>query len=489
MKFSITQKLVAAFLGLTLLVLIATLGLARWSFEQGFLDYVNALEQTRLGRVRTDLADEYLSAGSNWDSLTEQRFTALIFRSAPREPNSGPPPDGMQGPPGDAGDYPPPRGMGPQGPGAHGFPPTALYDAAGNLVAGVNFAVVNALTTRVPIVLDGKAIGELHSEPTRHLSSPLETEFSRQQLNTSWILGILSLVLAFAISVLLARGLLAPIRRLIGSVAQLSSGDYSHRMNENRSDELGQLTEDLDRLGSTLEANQSSRKRLLADVSHELRTPLTVLTGEIEALKDGIRVFDEVQLESLDQEVRRLRILVDDLYSLSISDVGGLRYQFAPVDLAQCLQHAVDGIYKRASAVGIEVTLQHAEDSAVKIALPVEADTQRIDQLLQNILANSLAYTDAPGRVNVAMSRIEAAVLVTIDDTAPGVKPSDCEQLFDPLFRREVSRSRRTGGAGLGLAICRNIVAAHGGSILASPSAMGGLSIRIEIPLAREVNT
>lgn len=100
MKLSITQILVAAFLGLTLLVPIATLGLARWSFEQGFLDYVNALEQTRLERVRADLVDEYLSAGSNWDSLTEQRFTTLMLRSAPQEPNSGPPPGGMQGRPG-----------------------------------------------------------------------------------------------------------------------------------------------------------------------------------------------------------------------------------------------------------------------------------------------------------------------------------------------------------------------------------------------------
>ncbi len=377
--------------------------------------------------------------------------------------------------------------MGRPRPGTQGFPPTALYDVTGNLVAGVSFAVAGSLTTRVPIMLDGKAIGELRGEPRRHLSSPLETEFSRQQLNTSWNLGISSLVLAFAVSVLLARGLLAPIRRMIGSVAQLSSGDYSHRLNESRSDELGQLTQDIDRLGSTLEANQSSRKRLLADVSHELRTPLTVLTGEIEALKGGIRVFDRAQLESLDQEVRRLRILVDDLYTLSISDVGGLRYQFAPVDLAQCLQHAVDGSYNRASAMGIEVALLHAECS--DIALPVEADTQRIDQLLQNILENSLAYTDAPGRVSISMTRTKAAALVVIDDTAPGVKSSDCEQLFDPFFRQEVSRSRRTGGAGLGLAICRNIVAALGGSISASPSVMGGLSIRMEIPLARADNT
>ena len=136
---------------------------------------------------------------------------------------------------------------------------------------------------------------------------------------------------------------------------------------------------------------------------------------------------------------------------------------------------------KRAAAQGIELGLSTSSDV---VGLTIAADVQRIDQLLQNLLQNSLAYTDAPGRVTVALSQTASAVIITIDDTLPGVEEVDCEQLFDPLFRREASRSRRTGGAGLGLAICRNIVTAHGGSIYASPSALGGLRIQVEIPLS-----
>ena len=483
MTFSIAQKLVAAFVGLTLLVLIATLGLARWSFEQGFLDYVNALEQTRLERVQLDLVEVYLSAGSNWESLSEQRFSDVVNRSAPRDSFGGPPPGGMPKPRGaiNEGHPPPTRRPGPPGRDTRGSPPTALYDMDNNLVAGASIGVGAVQPISVPIVVAGTIVGELRSEPRRHLSSTLETEFSKQQLTTSWILGISSLILAFAVSLLLARGLLAPVRRMITSVAKLSSGDYSHRMGERRADELGQLTRDLDRLGSTLEASQSSRKRLLADVSHELRTPLTVLSGELEALKDGLREFDETQLDSLDQEVRRLRYLVDDLYELAVSDVGGLRYQFVTVDLTDCLQNAIGGMRKRAAVQGIELGLSISPD---EFGLTIAADVQRIDQLLQNLLENSLAYTDTPGRVTVALSRTTSAAIITIDDTLPGVEEVDCEQLFDPLFRREASRSRRTGGAGLGLAICRNIVTAHGGSICASPSALGGLRIQVEIPLS-----
>ncbi len=482
MKFSIAQKLIAAFVGLTLLVLTATLGLARWSFDQGFLDYVNALEQMRLEQIQVSLADEYRTADGSWESLNEHRFTTLVRRSTLNGAFPGPPSGGMP-PPEDMAEHPRPRGPRGSHMRARGIPPTALYDVNNNFVAGASLAIDDALAILVAVIAEGNIVGELRSEPRRQLATPLETAFSKQQLKTSWILGVSSLILAFAVSLLLARGLLAPVRRMIYSVKQLSNGDYSHRMNERRRDELGLLTQDLDRLGATLEASQSSRKRLLADVSHELRTPLTVLTGEIEALKDGLRKFDRTQLASLDQEVQRLRFLVDDLYELSIADVGGLRYQFETVNLKECMQNAVERMQPRAAKAGIALTLANTQMAQVSMV----ADARRIDQLLQNLIENSLAYTDAPGRVTLALSCEAAeAVIITINDTLPSVDSHECEQLFDPLFRHETSRSRRTGGAGLGLAICRNIVTAHDGIITASPSALGGLSIRVEIPLVGE---
>lgn len=497
MTLSIAHKLVAAFVGLTLVVLTATLGLARWSFEQGFLDYVNALEQSRLEQIARVLGQKYSSSGQDWGFLSEDSFAQLV-RPVPGELRDGPPPRHRAPPPPHetGGGQPSPRKMpGPSRRRPGGSPdslPTALFDMNDTFMAGVNIGLLDTLTIRVAIIVDGDAVGELRSEPRREFNSPVETDFSRQQLNTSLIIGLLCLVLALGLSLLLARGLLAPVRRMINSVAQLSRGDYSHRMNESRSDELGELTTNLDRLGSTLAANQSSRKRLLADVSHELRTPLTVLTGEIEALKDGLRAFDRTQLESLDQEVQRLRYLVDDLYELSVSDVGGLRYQLVPVDLADCVNNVVEGMRQRAAELGIELAWDHSQATFPKEAgedVIVAADIKRIDQLLQNLLENSLAYTDVPGRVAIALSRTEVAARLTIDDTAPSVNDSDCEQLFDPLYRQEASRSRRTGGAGLGLAVCRNIVTAHGGSITALPSVLGGVCIRIEIPLLGESNT
>lgn len=483
MRLSISQKLNLSFLGLTLLVLIATLGLARWSFERGFLDYVNALEQTRLERIGRDLELQYLADGESWATLTSERFVALLVKSAPREPfhrDSRPP----EAPPhiDESGDRRPSKERRPPPPrkGELG-PPTALFDSTGQQIAGARLGSRVAEYVRVPVVVRGTTVGELRSEPRRQLDSPLETEFSRQQMSTSVVIGIVSLALALSVSLLLARALLAPVRRMITGVARLSSGDYSGQLNKSRTDELGQLMSDLDRLANVLEQSRSSRRRWLADISHELRTPLTVLVGEIEALKDGVRSFDQQQIHSLDEEVQRLRHLIDDLYELSLSDVGGLRYEFTTVDLKDCLEAAIGTIRKRASERGIELLVNSDTD------ILVNADAKRMHQLFRNLIENSLAYTDSPGRVEVAVTRDVEHAVIEIQDTPPGVTDAECEKLFEPLYRIDASRSRSTAGAGLGLAICRNIVEAHGGVISASPSGLGGLCMRIEIPTITEL--
>ncbi|MEM8660680.1 MAG: ATP-binding protein [Pseudomonadota bacterium] len=370
-----------------------------------------------------------------------------------------------------------PPGFPPGGP-PEDKPPTALYDLQGNVVVGVRSHLIDERAIIVPVLVDGVSVGELRSAPRRRLETPQETSFSRQQLNTSWIIGISFTAMAFALSLFLAKGLLAPIRRMISHVGDLSSGHYTQRLNESRSDELGQLTRDLDRLGATLEENQNSRRRLLADVSHELRTPLSVLTGEIEAMQDGLRPLDAAQLVSLEQEVKRLRVLVDDLYELSLSELGGLRYQFSSVELAGRLSSAVATVQARAEQQGIEIHVDLAQ------LLKVRADSSRLDQLFCNLLENALAYTDGPGTIAVACKRVANQVVVTIDDSPPGVDAADCNKLFDPLFRQESSRNRRSGGAGLGLAICRNIVDAHEGTINATPSALAGVQVVVTLPLA-----
>lgn len=542
MRLTVAHKLIVAFLGLTIVLLIVTLGLARWSFERGFLDYSVALEQERLGRLAERLKEEYQQSGRNWAWVDGRSFASLLSEMTPaRRVGPGPappppdfararppppPPRGFSGP--DAWrpherEGPPPRPPGPTAatgesgrrslqdlgrvdrpePGAqhapHRFPmgpPTALYAPDGVRIAGPALGEVRSESAnggraldergaaardeilRIPIRLDGTDIGELRSRiPPRAFDTAQATAFSRQQLLTSLMIGVTGLVLALGLSILLARALLAPLRRAIGGVARLSDGDYGQRLNEARTDELGQLMTRVDQLAQVLESNRSTRRRWLADVSHELRTPVTILTGEIDALKDGLRPFDRKQLQSLDQEVARIRHLIEDLYMLSLSDAGGLRYNFAPLDLGSELNVAVDAIRPRAAEAGIEVRLE------TKGAVWVKGDGLRLAQLLGNLLENALAYTEAPGRIEIGLSANTGTAALVIEDTAPGVDEGTCERLFEPLYRPDSSRSRRKAGAGLGLAICRNIVDAHRGRITASPSALGGVRIRVELPV------
>lgn len=488
MIFTIAKKLNLAFLGLTLVVLVITLGLARWSFERGFLDYVNALEETRLHLLADSLSREYIDAGNSWSGLTERRFEALLWEYSPGNSDEEgiPPPPGIMLPPPGAlrpGHPPgrPPKGRPPRPGAPMRGPPTVLYNADGQLVAGPLMPTGATKPIRVPVVVGEEHVGNLQSKPRRHFNSPQETAFARQQWITSALIAAVALIMAAVVSLLLTRVLLAPVHRTISGISRLSNGDYSSRLDEQRKDELGQLMDDLDRLAHKLEENRASRQRWLADISHELRTPVTVLTGELETIKDGIRPLDMQQVLSLDQEVARLRHLIDDLYELSVSDIGGLRYTFGSVDLQQCLATAVEALQMRAKEKGVELKVTGEIDSMIN------GDTQRLDQLFVNLLENSLAYTDTPGDIEIALSQEKGELILTIQDTPPGVGEEECEKLFEPLYRHEISRSRRTAGVGLGLAICRNIVDAHGGRISASPSVLGGLCIEVSFPVSTTI--
>jgi len=480
-RLSISHKLLLAFVGLTTVVLTATLILARWSFENGFLDYMNALEQQRLEWLAAKVADYYLEHGT-LETLSEDELITLQVRAIPEDKDLPfkPPPwlkllrdrtKERQSPPLDTGAG-----------GTARLPHTALYLANDRFLLGDPSVVHQAELITVPVIANGSLIAELRCVPRRLFATPQETQFSRQQWITSLLIAAASLLLAFLASVILTRLFLAPIKQMMRGVAKLADGNYQHRINRPRADELGDLMEKLNWLAHSLQEGRTARKRWLADISHELRTPVTVLTGEIEALKDGIRPFDRQHLSSLDQEMTRLRRLIDDLYQLSVSDIGGLNYQLAPVDIQTLLGQVVETFAAQAHDKAFDISL--ASNSHEPIYL--HADQHRIQQLFTNLVRNSLAYTDAPGQIKLSLQQQNGQARVRVEDTPPGVDSETCSRLFDPLYRVESSRNRRTAGAGLGLAICKNIVEAHQGSISASPSSLGGLSIEIRLPIYQE---
>ncbi|MGH6913809.1 MAG: ATP-binding protein, partial [Geminicoccales bacterium] len=204
----------------------------------------------------------------------------------------------------------------------------------------------------------------------------------------------------------------------------------------------------------------------IADIAHELRTPLAVLRGEIEALQDGVRPLGRDALDSLAGDTARLSRLVEDLHTLSLSDLGALSYHKEPVDLAEVANEVLDERRVRTKGLKLEKDLQPA---------PLMGDADRLGQVFSNLLENSLRYTDPPGQIRVSSGN----GFVLWEDSSPGVPEADLPKLTGRLYRVEGSRSRNGGGSGLGLAIARAIVEAHGGTLAASASLLGGLRIEL----------
>ena len=194
--------------------------------------------------------------------------------------------------------------------------------------------------TRRPILVNGAEVGAVIASPVERLTRNTDINFDKQQRQTSWLIVALATLLAALATFLLARGLLAPVKRLVDGTHKLAAGDFTTRVTPTSEDELGKLAQDFNQLASTLEKNQQMRRDFMADISHELRTPLAVLRGELEAIQDGVRKFTPETVASLQAEVGTLTKLVDDLHQLSMSDEGALAYQKAPIDLIPLLEVA-----------------------------------------------------------------------------------------------------------------------------------------------------
>ena len=506
MRLALWQRLFLAFAALSGAALA---GFAAWqqqSFRRGFLDYVDETTLDRLQPAANRLAQAY-GAHGNWDFLRNdpERFGELIeprpSRDFERRGPGAPPPDGpppfderAAPPPGERA-LPPPRERNderappPREPGDDRPPPPpprrgppdlmprlVLLDAAGVPVAGN--ARLPPGAPSLPIELAAQRIGSLSLAPSPRLSGSVDLAFAQAQLRSAALAGLAILLGALLLAFALARWLLAPVRALGAGTRALAAGDYALRIATTRSDELGALARDFDHLAATLEQARDARRQWGADIAHELRTPLAILRGEIQALQDGVRTVTPQALDSLSHECDRLAHLVEDLYSLALADAGALDYKFEAVALGELVREALD--LQRSTCADAGLTLE----AIVSDVPAVRGDPRRLAQLIDNLLANARRYSDAPGRIRVTVLASGAQVRLVIEDTPPGVPASALPHLFERLYRVDASRTRASGGAGLGLAICRAIVDAHDGRIAARQSALGGLCVTVDLPVA-----
>ncbi|MCB1633094.1 MAG: HAMP domain-containing protein [Xanthomonadales bacterium] len=494
MRLRLWHRWFALTAALLLLALGVQAALQLQGFRHGLIDYLNQSEQARLHDMAGQLAAEYRHSGS-WDRLLRQRWRwDEILRNqlggegpGPRRPRPGPPPapresDDATGPPPLRTRPPPPAALPPPAPapvrpaGAAGdlaFPRRlSLLDAEGNRLLGRG-ASIDAV--RESIQINGQIVGWLVLEPVRQAHGAADRDFVRSQSWQAIALALALLALALLVSWALARRLLRPVDALAASSRRWAQGDYAARAAVVGEHELADLAREFNGMAATLEQAREARSRWMADISHELRTPVAILRGELQALEDGIRPLDRTALASLLAETERLGRRIDELHELARSDSGAMHYRFGRVDLVELVRAAVDSQRGSLTEAGLQIELQLPDSAWLE-----RADPDRLEQLLANLLSNARHYTDRGGQVQVQLQPESDNWLLQIDDSPPGVTPKELARLFERHWRGDATG--RPEGAGLGLAICRNIVQAHGGEIEASASPLGGLRLRCRLP-------
>ncbi len=479
------------FLLITATALVSVLSMAAvmaLNLQRGFDGYLAARDAEELDMFAV-VAGRRIAAGGGAQALRSGRVTLHAMLSdlamtQGRPPGRGMPPPGMGPPPGPDGRPPPPP---PRGPDGRRPPPPEdfgarliLFDASHRLIAGPPGATdfpANRGATR-SIKVDGQTVALVQLIPRAPAPGGVEARFLTSQYQGAlWLAALLT-----ALGALAAWGLARLGARRLGRVKTatdaIADGDFAYRLPTHGRDEVDEVAHNVNRMAESLARLDTARRRWLAEVSHELRTPLSAIRGELDALEDGVRPLNAAAVISLNEEAKRLSGLIEDLHFLAMTDLSGQPCHFAAVDIVALCRTAISRFAEQASVAGMKLSLDYAGDPEVV----ARWDAGRIAQVLANLLTNSLRYTDAPGQVRITLDAGGDWVRLTVEDSAPGVEAQHLEALFAPLYRLEAARDRVSGGSGLGLAVSEAIVRAHGGTITAQASPLGGLAIRVDLP-------
>lgn len=362
----------------------------------------------------------------------------------------------------------------------------ALADARGHSLAGeapsaLLIALASIDRVRRPVIVDDRTVGYLTLAKPHDADDALVIAFLIQQQRNLALLATIAAALGVLAAAIVAGGFRRPIHALVRGARRLGSGRYDTRVNVHRRDELGELAHTFNQLAARLQESEHSRRQWVVDTSHELRTPLAVLRAQVEGMQDGVRPLTRESLGVLSVQLGSLGRLVEDLHALAGADLGERNYDMRTLDLRELVLDVWNGFAERFRSAGLAATA-----TGFDVAVPAEGDGERVRQVLGNLLENAARYTERGGEVRLTGSVEGRVVRIVMDDSPPGVPAPLLERLGERFFRVDPSRSRAAGGAGLGLALSREIVAAHAGELAFAPSPLGGLRVTLTLPRKAE---
>ncbi len=457
-------------------VSVVAIGGSAWlharALERGFVGYLNALESDRLDALSAAVAHSIRSGGTE---AAAKEWRRLLGQAARRTGKPGPLFEDWFGIGTDESVERTARGKKSATDALRFNPRASLVAIDGRVLAGPATSVATGASVR-DVTIDGRSVARIVLAPLERATEDRDIAFIRDQRESIAWMAILAGIVSIALAAILAGWWSRRLNAVTTSTARIAGGDLSARVTVGGHDEISTLALNVNAMAQSLSAMENSRRKWLADVAHELRTPLTTLKGEIEAMQDGLRKMDDAALASLHEDVGRLTRLTDDLHQLAIADLGALDVKRESNDLVELVERSARRWRHQFEAAGIALSIDASG------AHPVAVDAVRIAQVLDNLFTNSLRYTDRSGRLDVSVRATRGAHRIVFADSAPGLTGEEFLNLFTPLYRTDASRHRSRGGSGLGLALSKAIIAAHGGSMQASASPLGGLQILIELP-------
>jgi len=361
---------------------------------------------------------------------------------------------------------------------------TILLDAEGRVVldhgSSVSALVGTVYTPRplqgtLPLTIDNVLVGTLVTDRGT-LARPVQLILSLigPTAAISILLGILTLI----IGLLLMRRVINPLSEVIAAAQAVSQGNLSARVpTHTREDDLSALSTHFNRMADELERSDKQRRNMLADIAHELRTPITILRGRLEGILDGVYPADEEHIAPALEETYLLERLVEDLRLLALAEANQLRFEPKPVNLSELCETLLGLFSAQAGEKNVNLRLD-AEPNLPEVMV----DPQRFQQVVGNLIDNSLRFTPGGSTIDLTIRRQNHEVVLTVSDEGTGIPEDELGHVFDRFWRGEKSRARSTGGAGLGLSIARQLVEAQGGKISARNRSPRGFEVQITLP-------
>lgn len=362
--------------------------------------------------------------------------------------------------------------------------PFMLTDTAYTIVAAADAGLIGQKLTRgqqrrsIPFIIDGETVGFFYQQsPAGDVLAQTERSFLAEISRTLRWISLAAIGGALLLAVVSAWWLAHPLQRLTHATQAVARGELGTQAPVVGASEVRQVAMAFNQMSTALAESQAARKRMISDIAHELRTPISVIQGQLEGMLDGVFKADTEHIGIVYNQTLHLARLVEDLWTLTRAEARSLHLEKAPLDITALVRETTQDF--EVLAVDEQISL-HFEGTD---NLVIEADSGRLRQVIANLLVNAIRHTPANGQVEVSVRPKENWVYIRVKDTGEGLPVDSLPYIFERFYRADTSRQRDKGGAGLGLAIARELITLHGGEITAQSVQGIGSQFTIKLPL------